>query len=164
MSNTMTGSPTLPRLRSSPTKRLHYDSPLREDVFKGKSNKASSTPMLFTMGQVFALVALGASLAAILTAVVSVHSFSSNLKAQADALSAVAPGRRLRPIVQSNKADCDPQPSAKDNTSTRKVVWLMSFPNRFVRPWSSFVSLVCVTLTLTARLSFATVEHHSQYT
>lgn len=126
------------RLRLSPQKErrelFHPDgsssSPLRND-FKQQRAK----PMQFSFGQALALAAVAASASAILTSMVSAHSFSLTMTGQFLDQQPLFVSRQLRPstseatIKSSKIAAITTQQLWEDNPAP-KVVWLMSFPNR----------------------------------
>lgn len=152
----MTAKPTTPRHRSTPTRpsersiesyTYSYDqansSPLRED-FKEHKKLTSKQPqplVQFSLGQVVALMALGASFAAIVTVLVSVHVFSTSVNARMDIYPLILPETAMRNlrqeeiprpvVVEPKEVNLRPVPVERhEDNPNPKIVWLMSFPNR----------------------------------
>ena len=144
-------SPTRQRLRLTPTKEerngiredafYFYDasnaSPKRENNFKKKkaTAKQQQPPQLvhFSTGHALALLTLGALLAVILSAVLSVRSLSTTITAHMDILTVPGLPRQLQlvPRVEALRSIVSPK-EQHTSSSHPKIVWLMSFPNRYV--------------------------------
>jgi hypothetical protein len=111
---------------------------------RGESKLARSRSMQFSLCQVVALTALSAFISAMLTAMISAHSFSLTMTGQFMEQQPFFVSRQLRPSSTSGTtrettgedstapiADLETQTQWDDNP-TPKIVWLMSFPNRYV--------------------------------
>jgi hypothetical protein len=137
------------RLRMSPQKerREQFQPDGAASSQRGDSKQARFKSMQFSLCQVVVLTALSALISAMLTAMVSAHSFSLTMTGQFLDQHPMFVSRQLRPSTPAATSvatsettedptapitDLETQTQWEDNP-TPKIVWLMSFPNRCVR-------------------------------